>query len=77
MRLTEVKALLLTFAGMSVLTIATGLGLIAVQASGTVWGLALAILAGLGGFLLSLVVMYYTPPEQRPEAWRHKWAPKG
>jgi hypothetical protein len=65
MNMTEVKALILTYLGMSALTIMTCLVLGALEASGTAWGLALCLLAGLGGFLMSLVVMHYTPPEQR------------
>jgi hypothetical protein len=67
MWLSETKALIFTFVGMTVLTVIVGLILGAVQASGTAWGLALVFLAGLGGFLLSLVVMHHTPPEQRPK----------
>jgi len=62
---TETKALILTFGGMCALTILTCLVLGSVGASGTAWGLATALLAGLGGFLASLVVMHYAPPENR------------
>jgi len=63
--MTEVKALILGFIGMTLLTIATCLVLGALDASGTAWGVALVLLAGSGGFLLSLIVMHYAPPEHR------------
>jgi len=63
--MTETKALVLTYLGMLVLMVVTCLVLGALQASGTAWGVALIVLAGLGGFLLSLVVMRFAPPEHR------------
>lgn len=64
--MSEATALILTYLGMTALTVVTCVVLGAFQASGTAWGLALGLLAGLGGFLLSLVVMHYTPPDRRP-----------
>jgi hypothetical protein len=63
--MTEVKALILTYVGMSFLTIATCLALGAAHASETAWGLSSGLLFALGGFLMSLVVMHYAPPEHR------------
>ncbi len=63
--MTEVRALILVFTGMMGLTIATGLVLAEIGAGGTAFGLAIGLLAALGGFLLSLVVMHYAPPEHR------------
>lgn len=68
--MTETRAVILTFAGMTALTIATCFVLAAFDADGTAWGLATMMLAGLGGVLLALVVMHFTPPEERPKAGR-------
>jgi hypothetical protein len=65
MWMTEVKALILTYVGMSVLTITTCLALGATHAGETAWALSSGLLFALGGFLLSLVVMHYAPPEHR------------
>jgi len=61
----EIKAILLTFAGLSALTVATCFVLGALKADGTAWGLATMILVAFGGFVLSLVVMHYAPPDER------------
>ncbi len=63
--MTEVKALILTYLGMSALTVVTCLTLGAIHAGETAWGLSACLLFALGGFLLSLVVMRYAPPEHR------------
>jgi hypothetical protein len=63
--MTEVKALILGFIGMTLLTAATCLVLGALDASGTAWGVALGLLSALGGYLLSLIVVHYAPPEHR------------
>ena len=65
MAMTEVKALVLVFIGITVLANATGFALVTMSASGTAFGLALGLLAVLGGFVSSLVVMHYAPPEHR------------
>jgi hypothetical protein len=63
----EIRAVVLTFVGLLALTVTTCLVLGALDADGTAWGVAAVVLVGFGGFLLSLVVMHYTPPEQRPK----------
>lgn len=65
MVMTEIKALVLVFIGMIVLANTTGFALVATGASGTAFGLALGLLAVLGGIVSSLVVMHYAPPEHR------------
>lgn len=66
----EIKAILLTFAGLSVLTVATCFVLGALNADGTAWGLATMILVALGGFVLSLVMMHFWPPEEGSKGGR-------
>ncbi len=62
----EIKAVALTFAGLTALTVATCFVLGALNADGTAWGVATMILAGFGGFVLSMVLMRFTPPDERP-----------
>ena len=63
--MSQTKAVILTYIGMCVLTVITCLILGAVHADGTAWGLAVCLLAGLGGFLLSLVMMHFPSPHRR------------
>lgn len=72
MRIGRNRALALTFLALSVVTVAIGLLLGALDASGTTRGLAIVFIAGGGGFILSLVVMYCEPPEPRPGRQPHK-----
>jgi hypothetical protein len=72
MRIGRNRALVLTFIGLSVVTVAIGLLLGALDASGTVRGLAIVFISGGGGFILSLVVMHSEPPEPRLRRERHK-----
>jgi hypothetical protein len=61
----KTRALLLTFVGLMALTVVTCFVLGALDADGTAWGMALVLLVAGGGFLLSMVVMHYAPPEHR------------
>jgi hypothetical protein len=72
MRIGRNRALVLTFLALSVATVAIGLLLGALDASGTVRGLAIVFISGGGGFILSLVVMHCEPSEARPPREPHK-----
>jgi len=61
----QIKAVAFTFVGLTALTVVTCFVLGALGADGTAWGLATMILAGFGGFVLSLVMMHFTPPDER------------
>jgi hypothetical protein len=63
--MSEAKALILTAIGLMVPTLAIGCLLGALNASGVAWGFLLVGSSALGGYLLSLVVMRYPPPEHR------------
>jgi len=71
MRIGRNRALALTFLALSVVTVAIGLLLGALDASGTVRGLAIVFISGGGGFILSLVVTHCEPPEPRPSRQSH------
>ena len=66
----EIKAIVLTFVALSVLTVATCFVLGALNADGTAWGLAAMILVGFGGFVLSMVMMHFWPPEEGSKGGR-------
>lgn len=61
----EAKAVALTFVALTALTVATCFVLAGLDADGTAWGVATVLLIGFGGFVLSLVMMHFAPPEQR------------
>jgi uncharacterized membrane protein YdjX (TVP38/TMEM64 family) len=65
MKMTEGRAVALTVVVLMAFTVATCLVLGALNADGTAWGVATMLIAGLGGAVLSLVMMRYAPPDER------------
>ena len=65
--MTEAKALILVFIGISVLASVTGIALAVTDAVGTALGFAIVFLAGFGGVASSRVVMHYGSLKERQQ----------
>jgi hypothetical protein len=63
--MSEAKALILTFIGLAVPASATAILIALIDAGGVALGLAIALFAGLGGWVSSGIVMRYAKLEEQ------------